>query len=127
LNNLLLPKRHELCRAIVEGGTIAIDGDNYRIAPMVPVLDLAAGVPKAGDISALVMGLAERMFNYSISSGQLTALKNIALQGLPDYEWTVEYSQYIADPGNDALRVPVENKLRRLLSVMMGMSEFQVM
>ncbi len=127
LNNLLLPKRHELCRAIVEGGTITIDGDNYRIAPMVPVLDLAAGVPNAGDISVLVMGLAERMFNYSISSGQLTALKNIVLQGLPDYEWTVEYSEYIADPGNDALRVPVENKLRGLLSAMMGMSEFQVM
>jgi hypothetical protein len=94
---------------------------------MVPVLDMAAAVPKAGDIIALVMGLAERMFNYPISGVQLTAPKNIVLQGLPDFEWTVEYAAYVADPGNDALRVPVENKLRRLLSVMMGMSEFQVM
>jgi hypothetical protein len=127
LNNLLLPKRHELCRAIVEGGTITIDGENYRIAPMVPVLELAASIPNAVNISDLVTGLAERIFNYSISSTQLMALKDIVLQGLPDFEWADEYGAHLADPGNDALRVPVENKLRGLLSAMMSMSEFQVM
>lgn len=127
LNNLLLPKRHELCRAVVEGGTVTIDGDDYRIPAMVPVLELAVDIPGSVDVNTLVTGLAERLFNYPISNGQLTALKEIVLQGLPDYEWAVEYSAYLADPGNDALRVPVENKLRMLLSVMMGMSEFQVM
>ena len=54
-------------------------------------------------------------------------LKDVLIPGLPDFEWTVEYSDYLADPSNQALEESVENKLKSLFSVMVRMSEFQIM
>ena len=75
----------------------------------------------------LISSLAEIMFNYPIAANQLTSLKDILIPGLPDFEWSVEYSDYLADPDNEALAQSVENKLRNLFSVMVRMSEFQIM
>jgi hypothetical protein len=51
----------------------------------------------------------------------------VLIPGLPDFEWSVEYSDYLSDPSNQALAVSVENKLKNLFSVMVRMSEFQIM
>ena len=67
------------------------------------------------------------MFNYPISQEQLNALKEILIPGLPDFEWSVEYSEYLANPSDEALRISVENKLRNLIGTMVQMSEFQIM
>jgi hypothetical protein len=67
------------------------------------------------------------MFNYPITENQLTSLKDVLIPGLPDFEWTVEYSDYLSDPSNQALAESVENKLKSLFSVMVRMSEFQIM
>jgi hypothetical protein len=49
------------------------------------------------------------------------------IPGLPDFEWSVEYSDYLATPANLALANSVKNKLKNLFSVMVRMSEFQIM
>ena len=67
------------------------------------------------------------MFNYAITAEQVSALKEILIPGLPDFEWTVEYSDYLADPTNTALAFSVDKKLRDVIAVMVQMSEFQIM
>ncbi|MBK6362136.1 MAG: DUF1800 domain-containing protein [Saprospiraceae bacterium] len=127
INNLLLPKRHEFCRLIVEGGIFSYNDENYRVTSLVPVLEIVKNIPDANDPNVLVNKLAEIMFNYPITTNQLTSLKDVLIPGLPDFEWTVEYSDYLADPSNQALEESVENKLKSLFSVMVRMSEFQIM
>lgn len=127
INNLLLPKRHEFCRLMVEGGLFSYNDENYNITTLVPVLDIVSNNPDASDPNALINKLAEIMFNYPITSSQLNSLKDILIPGLPDFEWSVEYSDYLANPNNQTLAQSVENKLKNLFSVMVRMSEFQIM
>jgi hypothetical protein len=127
INNLLLPKRHEFCRLMVEGGTFSYNDENYRVTSLVPVLAIVKNIADAVDPNVLVARLAEIMFNFPITPNQLTSLKEILISGLPDFEWTVEYSDYLANPSDLALAESVENKLKKLFSVMVRMSEFQIM
>ncbi len=127
INNLLLPKRHEFCRLMVEGGIFSYNDVNYRVTSLVPVLEIVKNIPDANDPNVLVSSLAEIMFNYPITENQLTSLKDVLIPGLPDFEWTVEYLDYLSDPSNQALAESVENKLKSLFSVMVRMSEFQIM
>ncbi|MCU0319222.1 MAG: DUF1800 domain-containing protein [Flavobacteriales bacterium] len=127
INNLLLPKRHAYCRLLVEGGVVSIDGENYQVPNTVPVLALAASIPDATDPNVLITELAARLFNYPITAGQLTALKDVLIPGLPDFEWTAEYVYHLDFPSDLGVQQSVSNKLRSLLSVMVRMSEFQIM
>lgn len=127
INNLLLPKRHQFCKLMVEGGTFSYNDVNYNITNLVPVLEIVAGIPNADNPNVLINTLAEIMFNYPITTSQVTALKDVLIPGLPDFEWTVEYSDYLANPTNTALATSVKNKLKKLFSVMVRMSEFQIM
>jgi hypothetical protein len=127
INNLLLPKRHQYCKLMVEGGQFSFNNENYNITTIVPVLEIVNSINNAYDPNVLINKLAEIMFNYPITSSQLTSLKDILIPGLPDFEWSVEYSDYLADPNNAILVASVKNKLKNLFSVMVRMSEFQIM
>jgi len=127
INSYLLPKRLDFCRILVTGGDLVIDSRKYNITPLVPVLKIASEIPNATDPNILINTLAEEMFNYAITAEQVSALKEILIPGLPDFEWTVEYSDYLADPTNTALAFSVDKKLRDVIAVMVQMSEFQIM
>jgi hypothetical protein len=127
VNNYLLPKRLEYSKLIVTGGTLLIDGDNYTIPPLIPVLEVVAGITNAENPSVLITELSNQLFNYDISHEQIIALKDILIPGLPDFEWTVEYSDYLANPSDNGLKTSVESKLRSLIGTMVQMSEFQIM
>jgi hypothetical protein len=127
LNNLLLPKRHTFCRLMVEGGNFSFNDENYNVTSLVPVLDIANSIPNATNPNTLINAIADMMFNYPITANQLTSLKNILIPGLPDFEWTVEYGNYLANPSNQTLATSVKNRLKNLFSVMVRMSEFQIM
>jgi len=127
INNLLLPKRHQFCKLMVEGGSFSYNNENYNVTNLVPVLDIVNNIPNAFDPNILINTLAEIMFNYPITTAQVTSLKDILIPGLPDFEWSVEYSNYLSNPSNTALAASVKNKLKNLFSVMVRMSEFQIM
>lgn len=127
INNLLLPKRHQFCKLMVEGGFFSYNDTNYNVTNRVPVLDIVNNIADAYDPNVLINSLAEIMFNYPIAPAQVTSLKDILIPGLPDFEWSVEYSEYLGDPSNLALADSVKNKLKNLFSVMVRMSEFQIM
>jgi uncharacterized protein (DUF1800 family) len=127
INNLLLPKRHQFCKLMVDGGIFSYNDENYTVTNLVPVLDIVNNIVNAKNPNILINKLAEIMFNYAITPEQVTSLKDILIPGLPDFEWTVEYSNYLANPSNLALAASVKNKLKNLFSVMVRMSEFQIM
>lgn len=61
-----------------------------------------------------------------LTDSQKLALKNVLIPGLPDYEWTVEYSDYIASPDNSDLADAIRAKLMGLVNVMINMAEFHL-
>ncbi len=127
VNTYTLPKRLEFCKIIVTGGKLTIDKKNYTVPPLVPVLLVASKIENAEDPNMLIKELANQLFNYAISQNQVDNLKEFLIQGLPDFEWTVEYSDYLANPSDNGLKASVESKLRNLIGTMVQMSEFQIM
>tara|TARA_B110000091_G_scaffold212114_1_gene258120 strand:+ start:2870 stop:4492 length:1623 start_codon:yes stop_codon:yes gene_type:complete len=127
VNNYSLPKRLEYCKILVTGGDLIIDEKRYTVPPLVPVLLVTSSITNANDPSILITSLANQLFNNDISQNQIDSLKDILIPGLPDYEWTIEYSDFLANPSDTALRISIENKLRNLIGTMVQMSEFQIM
>lgn len=127
INNLLLPKRHEFCALLVEGGRFTYKDEPYEVREPVAPLLVFEHVSDPSDITSLINGIATQIFNYPINEKQVAALKEVLIPGLPDYEWTLEYNKHVQDLDNVGLRESISKKVRNLLSVMVRMSEFQVM
>ncbi|PQJ79615.1 DUF1800 domain-containing protein [Polaribacter porphyrae] len=127
VNSYLLPKRLDYCRILVTGGDLVIDEKKYTVPPLVPVLQIVAGIQNATNPNILVSELANQLFNYQITNEQIIALKDILIPGLPDVEWTIEYGEYLGNPSDVSVALSVDKKLRGLIAVMVQMSEFQMM
>jgi len=76
------------------------------------------------DPNVLIDECVQVFFSFPISQNQHDYLKNILLPGLPDFEWTVEYSEFLADPNNPDRREAIRNKLQGLFSSIFKMPEF---
>lgn len=127
INSFLIPKRLDFSRVLITGGYLTVNGFSYGISPLIPVLAYVSTIPEAQDPNKLIEYLANEMFNYEISATQKIAIKDVLIPGLPDFEWTLEYSDYLANPEDAMIRASVEKKLRDVFAVMVQMSEFQIM
>jgi len=127
INTVYLPRRNDIAKALVGGGVASIGGDAVNIPRLIPVIIYAAKIENALDPNLLIEGIANNLFTYPISTEQRDYLKEILIPGLPDFEWTVEYGDFLADPDSLEKRVAITNKLVALLSAMVEMPEFQLM
>lgn len=127
VNSYTLPKRLEFCKNLIIGGKLTIGKKKYTVPPLIPVLLVVAKIENATDPNLLIKELANHLFNYEISQSHIEKLKEFLIQGLPDFEWTVEYSTYLANPSDIGLQSSVESKLRNLIGTMVQMPEFQIM
>lgn len=121
LNSVTLPFRKTYTDAVntinqaVRG--IRIDTD---------VLGMIENLSNPKDIESLIADLALVFFPQPLSEQQLNVLKNTLNPGLPDYEWTVEYEEYLNNPTDENIKRAVDSKLRRLFVYMMRMPEYQL-
>lgn len=119
INASTLPTRMLLSDTLATTGVNAM-GTNVKI----DVLQLITTLEDPLDVNALINELAMLLFPQPITDGQLDALKEVLIPGLPDYEWSLEYGNYLSDPDNIELASAVETKLRNLIRVMLSMPEF---
>jgi len=119
-NSVSLPKREGMVDTLINGYRTRNQRFLYK-------LDLLSAVKKLDnpfDPNELINDLAKTLYPFPISQEQLDFLKDVLIPGLPDFEWTVEYSDYVADPTNQDKRDGVINKLEALLKTMLKMPEF---
>ena len=84
------------------------------------------GLPNPDDPNAVVQDTARLLFPQPLTDDQHAALKEVLIPGLPDYEWTVEYGLFEADPENSDLAGSIELKLRALFKTMLEMPEYHL-
>ncbi len=82
--------------------------------------------PNPGNVNLLLGALAAWLLALELTEAQVTFLKEILLDGNPDYVWTQEWDAYIAAPTDTAKKTAVENKLRNLFVTMTEMAEYQL-
>ncbi len=94
---------------------------------IIDVLSFVQSLENPLDPNSLINESAKILFTQPLTDSQLTFLKEILIPGLPDFEWTVEYSDYLSDPEDMDLRQGVENRLRSLVQAMLSMPEYYLM
>jgi len=127
INTYYLPKRNRTSSSLVGGGPVDFLGGTSQIPQLINVIQYISNIENADDPNELIYGIANNIFAYSISETQKNFLKEIIIPGLPDFEWGVEYSEFLSDPFNTEKQQAINNKLVALFTAMLEMPEFQLM
>lgn len=123
INTDTLPKRGNASSALIRygystaGAKIIID----------PIGFLQSSISDPSNPTIIVRESAQLLFAVDMTDAQLAFLKDTLLPGLPDYEWSNEWTAYLGDPGNTTKKNAVAGKLITLFAFMMSMPEFQLM
>jgi uncharacterized protein (DUF1800 family) len=75
----------------------------------------------------LISDLANLLYPNPLTTDQLKTLHDQLLPGLPDYEWTNEWSAFTAAPTDATTKAAVSSKLTNLLKYMLELAEYQLM
>lgn len=121
INSDTLPRRATLSNLLVKNG-YSTSGFKYAA----DVITFTANLPDSRNIDALIEESARIIFAVPLTAAQKAFLKQTLIPGLPDYEWTLEWDLYLADPGNATKRNAVLTKLQALYAFMLSMPEFQL-
>jgi uncharacterized protein (DUF1800 family) len=122
INSDTLPKRTEFTDT---QATTGYSQNSFRL--VIDPLAFATQVSNPSDPNILIDEFAWYLFPIAITVNQKAFLKETLIPGLPDYEWTIEWNDYITDPTNTTKMNAVKMKLQDLLKFMMSMAEYQLM
>jgi uncharacterized protein (DUF1800 family) len=123
INSATLPNRTNLLKAVIQTGIKTSEMTAKVIAdPFV----LAYLADNPSDINNLLTALTGLFFPMPLQPAQMTALKEVLIPGLPDFEWTVEWNKYVNNPADANQKKAVGNSLTALLMKMVSMAEFQL-
>lgn len=107
---------------LVSFSPIMVNGYPYAFEP----LAFVAQMELPSDPNAVVEEFSRLLHPQPLTDQQKTALKDVLIPGLPDFEWTVEYGEYAANPDNQELANAVAFKLRQLTRAMISLAEFHL-
>ena len=123
INAVTLPRRNQVTDLFIGAG-YSRNGARIVIDPVALVLSFPAAT--ASDCNLLIAEFVRLMAPISLTANQLAFLKSALLPGLPDFEWTVEWQDYLAAPTNAARRAAVTTKLQAMLRALMGLAEYHL-
>ena len=123
INSVTLPRRNQATDLLIGSGYTR---NGVKIA--VDALALTQSLPAATatDCNLLIAEFVRLMVPIALTASQLDFLKTALLPGLPDFEWTVEWQQFLAAPTNTAKKAAVTTKLQAMLRALMGLAEYHL-
>jgi uncharacterized protein (DUF1800 family) len=121
LNSTFLKTRFDLATWLTQYTGINVGGDYYKVK----ALNVVNGLSIPNDALSVIDDLADMYCPKSLSSSDKLILKDVLTNGLPDFEWTIQYNDYQADPNNLTVSDPVRIRVELVLSRIFKMAEFQ--
>lgn len=119
VNSVTVPVRSSYTDTYCNNG-ITKAAFKYIIDPFV----LTTIVTNPSDVGILINSFAQILIPVSLSSLQLTQLKEVIIPGLPDSSWTFEWNKYANNPNDATQKTLVGKKLLALLKAIFRMPEF---
>ncbi|GAA3935896.1 DUF1800 domain-containing protein [Hymenobacter algoricola] len=124
INAVTLPRRNQFTDLMTSTNGYTRNGAKINI----DVLALVTALPPAiaSEANLLIAELTRLVFPIPLTANQLAYLNDVLLPGLPDFEWTDEWTQYLANPTNTAKKTAVTTKLQTLLRSIMILAEYHL-
>ena len=123
INAVTLPRRNQVTDLFIGNGYTR-SGVKLVIDPVALTQSLPAAT--ASDCNLLIDEFVRLMLPIALTANQLAYLKGALLPGLPDFEWTVEWQDFLAAPTNTAKKAAVTTKLQAMLRALMGLAEYHL-
>ena len=106
----------------ITNGALTLSGK-----PLIDPLPLLKTLTNPADPAALVADLTRLMLAAPLTQAQKDFLTDtILLNGLPRYEWTAEWNDYVSNPTSTAKMKAIQMKVNTFLSYLFRMAEYQV-
>lgn len=83
------------------------------------------GLSLPSDPQIVIDDMCDVFFPKGITASQNLTLKLLLTNGQPDFEWTLQYNDYVANPGNATYSNPVKQRVEIVLARIFQMPEFQ--
>lgn len=126
INSATLPGRFNYGFFLIFLG-ISIKKDEVELANIqIDVLDFLNQMTNPSDVNELIDETIVLLLGGGISETAKSRLKEILIPGLPDFEWTVEYNNYVDNPGDEKQVEAIRTKMQRLLFSLTQIPEFQL-
>lgn len=123
INSSTLQERTRFTRTMTSANGVGI-GEGFFAK--YNYLEWIKQLSNVNDPNDLIRGITFYLVPKPLSEGQLANLKETLIPGLPDFEWTVEYNEHLANPNNRDIAASVEAKLRDLFLAVFSLAEFQL-
>jgi hypothetical protein len=128
INAMTLPKRNQFTSRVINefGYGVNVNGTVFhlKIDIIAWVQSLPAAV--AADCNQLIAEMVKLLLAIPLTANQMAFLNDTLLPGLPDFEWTVEWQDFLSAPNDATKRNAVESKLRALARQIMGLAEYHL-
>jgi uncharacterized protein (DUF1800 family) len=121
INSTYIKKRFDVAN-LLTSNNYNVNGNIFKIQ----VLSLLNGLSSPASAPQVVEDLCLVLFPKDIPAADKLAIKAILTGGLPDFEWTLQYNEYLADPTNPTFYTPVELRMQAVLNIMFKMPQFHV-
>jgi uncharacterized protein (DUF1800 family) len=122
INTDTLQRRNQFTDRFITTNGVSPNGVRIVIDPIA----FADASSSPSDPAVLVDEAAGLLFAIPLTAIQKAFLKETLIPGLPDYEWTVEWTDYKNDATNTTKLAAVRSKLQALLKYVMNMAEYQL-
>jgi uncharacterized protein (DUF1800 family) len=123
VNATHLKTRTDVSAWVTIGSGISVNGDNWKI----DTLNFVDALSDPTSAPTIIDDMADVFAPKGIDAAQKLILKLMLTGGLPDFEWTVEYSDYIGNLGNTTFSDPIRIKVELVLARLFQMPEFHTM
>lgn len=123
VNATHIKTRFDVALWLTLGTGVPVNGDNWKIN----ALTFVDGLSNPYDAPTVIQDITDVFCPKGVSLAQSLTLKAILTGGLPDFEWTVEYTDYQNNIGNPTYEDPVRLRVESVLARLFQMPEFHTM
>lgn len=121
VNSTHIKTRFDIANYITIYPGIPVNSQNLKIN----ALTFVDGLSVPSSAPDVIDDICEVFCPKTVSAAQKLTLKFILTNGQPDFEWTLQYTDYLANPGNPTYSNPVRQRVEFVLARIFQMPEFQ--
>jgi uncharacterized protein (DUF1800 family) len=121
INSTYLKKRFDMALLMTTNG-LTINAQNFSLN----FLGFLNGLSNPESAPQVIDDISLVYFPKDIDPADKLYLKNLLTGGLPDFEWTLQYNEYLADPTNPVFYNPVVSKVKAVLNTLFRMPQYHV-
>ena len=122
-NSSYIKLRFDISDLLTMAGGVNVNGNTWGVN----AIDFLDGLSNPSSAPDVIDDMVTVFCPKGLDAIKKLTLKAILTNGLPDFEWTIQYNEYLSDPTNPVVVDPVRLRIVLTLSQLFKMPEFQAM